>query len=568
MKLAAIIAVASAVLVAACAAPPAARSVDGVAPPPPAAKKRLAASVFSDPAGFHRELTNPGGTTGSVPGLAELWQMMNASLAYSDDNDVYQPLLAQAVPTVENGNWRVLPDGRMETTWRLKPNILWHDGTAFTSQDLVFSAQVNRDKDIGIVIPAALDLVESVVAPDPSTVVVRWKTPFIEADTMFTPGLVVPLAKHMLDAPFNEDKATFLNHAYWREGFIGTGPYRLGEWVPGSHMVLQAYDRYFEGRPKIDEIEIKFISDFQVVIANLLAETVDKHIGRGFGVEQATQLRDTAKHQRVLLGEGLMGGVAPIFPQFINPDQPLVLNLEFRRALLMAIDRQEMNETINYGFGQVAHSWLQPDRAEYKPIEQRIVRYDFDPRRATQMIEGLGYTRGADGMFRDSAGQRLRFELSTTDQLLIQPRSAFSVGDYWKRLGMDVETINVPNQLIPDREYRSQFPGFHLVLSGHNVRSATIRQYHSSNTPLPANRFQGGNRSRYQNPAFDALLDRYVATIPMNERLGLLGEILHHQTDQLTMMTLFYQGSYTVLGHTKLKGVTSGKVWNVHLWDL
>lgn len=562
-----IVVVLASILVTGCVSPGGERTVEGGGGAP-VQKKRLAASVFSDPAGFHRELTNPGGTTGSVPGLAELWQMMNASLAYSDDNDVYQPLLAEAVPTVENGNWRVFSDGRMETTWRLKPGIFWHDGTAFTSQDLVFSAEVNRDKDIGAVIPAALELVETVEAPDPLTVLVKWKTPFIEADTMFTPGLVVPFPKHILQSPFNDDKATFLNHAYWREGFIGTGAYRLGEWVPGSHMILQAYDRYFEGRPRIDEIEVKFIGDFQVVLANLLAETVDKHIGRGFGVEQAIQLRDTAQHQKVLMGEGLMGGVAPIFPQFINPDPPIVFNLEFRRALLMAIDRQEMNDTINYGFGQVAHSWLQPDRAEYRGVEQRIVRYDYDPRRAAQMIENLGYTKGSDGIYRDAGGQRLRFELSTTDQLLIQPRSAFSVGDYWKRFGMDVETINVPNQLIPDREYRSQFPGFHLVLSGHNVRSATIRQYHSINTPLPGNRFQGGNRARYQNPAFDALIDRYVTTIPITQRIAVLGDILNHQTDQLTMMTLFYQGSFTILGHSKLKGVTGSKVWNAHLWDL
>src|SRR5436309_3504480 len=165
---------------------PAAEAPGGGVPVPPV-RQRLIASIFSDPKGLFQELTNPAGTTGSVPGLAEVQDLMHAGAAYLDDVDVLQPRLVEALPSIQNGLWTVLPDGRMETTWKLRPNILWHDGTPFSAEDLVFAARVNADKEIGIVNPPPLSSVESIEAPDPRTVVVRWKEPFIEADSMFAP---------------------------------------------------------------------------------------------------------------------------------------------------------------------------------------------------------------------------------------------------------------------------------------------------------------------------------------------------------------------------------------------
>jgi peptide/nickel transport system substrate-binding protein len=201
-------------------------------------------------------------------------------------------------------------------------------------------------------------------------------------------------------------------------------------------------------------------------------------------------------------------------------------------------------------------------------VQDRIVRYPFDPRRAAEKIQALGHSRGADGLFRDSSGEKLSLQVRTTEQNTIQARTIFPLVDYWKRIGLDVDGLVVPNQLIPDREYRAQFPGFELVSSGHSVKSTAIRQYHSASTPLPANRFQGSNRARYQDPELDASIDRYLTTIPMRERLTALGDILHQQTEQVTMFPLFYQVDGAVLGSVRLKNVTGGKMWNAHLWDL
>jgi peptide/nickel transport system substrate-binding protein len=556
-----------ATLGASCA--PATRNTEPGSVPVPrsTAPKRLVASIFADPAGMHQELTNRGGV-GSVPGMNELHHLLHAGLSVQDDREVYQPWLAEALPSIENGLWTVAPDGRMATTWRMKPGIVWHDGTPFSTDSLTLALDINRDREIGVVTLPVLDQIEAVETPDPRTITVRWARPFIEADQLFSQGFVMPVPAHLVQSAYQEDKKSLFNLPYWREEYVGLGPFKLQEWVPGSAMTLVANDRYALGRPKLDQMEIRFIKEINTIIANLMAGSVEKHLGRGFGVEQLLQVRDAAPDMNVQVGGGLLSDPIPMFTQFVDTDPPLVTNLEFRRALLEAIDRQEMTDSLNYGLGPIAHTWLQPDRPEFPAVESRIVRYGYDPRRSAQTIERLGYTKGADGIFRSAQGEPLKLELRTTDQRLIQPRSAFSVADYWKRLGVDVTTNNVPNQLIPDREYRSGFPAFELVAGGITARSTAVSSWLGSASPLPETRFVGGNRSRYRNPELDSFITRYVTTVPVSERLAALGDVIHHQTENLTMMTLFYEGSVILLGAKRLKGVTSQRVWNAHLWDV
>src|SRR5947208_4671701 len=281
------------------------------------------------------------------------------------------------------------------------------------------------------------------------------------------------MARHILEQTYAQDKDHFITHPYWREEFVGTGPYRLAEWVAGSHVLLRANDLYVFGRPKIDEIEVKFIPDYSIITANLMAGTVEKLMGISLSAEQGTALRDTAPNLNVVLAERL-GGVVPMWMQFLGTDPPILLNLEFRRALYRAIDRKEMNETINYGIGPIADTWLQPDKAEFRAIENQIVRYEYDPRRAAQAIESLGYTRGSDGTLVDPAGQRLHIEIRTNDREVVHVPTALAVVEYWKRLGVDAEMYSVPPQRTNDAAYRSTFPAFDIPYTSPSPDSATI----------------------------------------------------------------------------------------------
>jgi peptide/nickel transport system substrate-binding protein len=548
-----------------CGAPSSARPEARSETATAAAPTRLVAAVKSDPAGLHLHLTQPSQPV--VPGLAQIYQLVNAALATADDQDAMQPQLAEAVPSVENGLWKVLPDGRMETTWRIKPGAVWHDGAPFDADDLLFSYRVFQDRELPIFHLGALDLVESVQAVDPRTVVVTWQRPFIEADTMFSSALIMPLPRHLLEPTFDDDRTSLLSLPYWRGEFVGTGPYRVVDWIPGSHLLLSANDRYVLGKPRLSEIEIRFLTDFNTITANLMAGSIEMLLGTQLLAEQALTVRDSAPTLNVVLAPRL-GGVLPLYPQHLNPTPAVVANAVFRRALLQAINRVEMNDAINHGIGPIAHTWLQPDRPEYVAVAPQIVQYAYDPREAERTIAGLGYTKGTDNLLRDADGQQLAIEIRTTDQEILHVPSALAVADYWSRLGIAAEVNTLPQLRLTDRPYLATYPAFHMTTGGQGLESSAMLRWRSSQTPVPENQFAGQNRGRYQNPVLDGLVERYAGTIPRAERLQVLGQILHLQTDQLTMLPLFYRADGVILGPKRLKNVTGPNVWNVHLWAM
>src|SRR5581483_2847706 len=463
---------------AACAAPQpqggSPRSPDAVA----AAPKHLTAAIFGEPRHLGTNRTDPGGALGNVPGGEAVEELLQVGLVTINDKGLLEARLAEAVPTFENGLWSLLPDGRMQTTWRIRDGAQWHDGTPVTSDDLIFTATVYRDKEVVEIFPvASIALIEDVQAPDPRTVTVTWSQPFIEADSLFSGVLALPLPKHLLEEAYAEDKAHLMDTPYWTDAFVGTGAYKLKAWAPGSHVGLEAFDRYIMGRPKIDQIEVKFIYDANALIANVASGVVDLTMGRGLDIEQSLSVKEQRADVEPLYAPA---GWVPIYPQFVNPSPRVVADVRLRRALLLAIDRQQIVDSVTHGLVPIAHSFVHPSEPPYPAIESSIVRSGYDPRRATPLIDDMGYSRGADGMYRDGGGQPLSVELWTTAQRDHHLKSIFPVADNWQRVGVTVETNVVPIQRVPDREYLFNFPAFILIGLGNGLRSAGVKRYHSS----------------------------------------------------------------------------------------
>jgi peptide/nickel transport system substrate-binding protein len=519
------------VFAAACEASSQSRSASSEAPIARSSPKRLTAAIRGTPAGLSQQKTMR--TVGNIPGLDAIEELTHAGMTHADDRGLLHPQLAEAVPTVENGLWRVFPDGRMETTWKLKPNARWHDGAPVTAGDFAFGARVESDRELGVPGNATFDLIEAIALPDPVTITVRWKQPFIEADAMFSYAIALPIPRHLVEGAYTEDKASFLGVPYWTQDFIGAGPYHMREWVLDSHMILQAFDGYVLGRPKISDIEIRFIPDPNAIVANLLAEAADLTLGRSLlTVEQAQEVLNQWRDARLATS---YVSWAVVHAQFINTNPPIVADVRFRKALIQAIDRQQMMETFMGGQSSVTHTFVGPDSAEYREVEPSIVKYDYDPRRAGQMIEALGYARGNDGLFVDGSGQRLILPIQTTIRSEINPKMLLAVADYWKQIGVETDQFFVPIQRINDRELRATFPAFEVLGAGDiGVSPDVVRRYHSSLVALPENRFQvTGNNPRYRSPELDSLIERYVITIPRSERMSLLGQIVHQLSDQL-----------------------------------
>lgn len=547
------------------------RAGDGGPADEPAAKsrsftpKRLKIGILSNLPSPSNRLSAP------LTGGTEIEQAVSAGLVAVDDRRQLRPQLAEAMPTVENGLWQLLPDGRMETSWRLREGVRWHDGTPLTAEDLTFSARVAQDKDLPAFGNLALKSVESVEAVDARTVIVRWKQPYIEADTLFSTAVAVPLPRHLLETPYLDEKASFTQIPFWTTEFVSSGPFKLREWQTASYAILEAFDQYVLGRPRIDEVEVRFVADNNTMLANVLADAVDLLIGiRHLSYDQAVEVRQRWRSGTAEFGPN---GWYVTHPQLLNPTPPIVTNVQFRRALLMAIDRQAMTDTLAGGFAPVAHNIFEPADPEFQPTDSSVVKYDYDPRRAADIIQGLGYARGPEGMFIDANGQRLSVEVRTTGDIEQTGKNMFASQAYWQQLGLTVDAVTIPPQRQLDASYRANFPAFETIQGGAGKAGLVAR--HSSKARLPENNFRGvggTNYPRYMNPEHDALIERYLTTIPYQERLEVMGQIVHHLTDRVVFMGLYYIARPTVVS-TRVTNVVGRDVGivaihNIHEWDI
>jgi ABC-type transport system substrate-binding protein len=129
-----------------------------------------------------------------------------------------------------------------------------------------------------------------------------------------------------------------------------------------------------------------------------------------------------------------------------------------------------------------------------------------------------------------------------------------------------VDHVLVTPQQAEGREYRATFPGFDVRRQPGDRRF--LQRVHGSKTPLPENNFVGNNYARYRNAEFDALIDRYFVTIPQDQRSQVLGQIVQQMTDQVVILTLFFQTSPIMVAN-RLNGLTGpAQGWNVHEWDV
>ncbi len=509
---------------------------------------------------------NPAASRGGSESLQDL---VHAGLSIVDNQGGLRPQLAEAVPSLENGLWKVLPNGRMETTWMIRDGARWQDGKPFTAEDLVFTIRVGQDPELAEFDSLAYRSLDRAEAIDAKTVKLTWNRTYIDADSMFTRGLIPPLPRHILEGPLADSKAGFNQLAYWGEEFVGAGPYRIREWVRGSHVTLVATNDYLHGRPKIEQIEVRFVSDLNALAANVLAGEIEVTLGKSLSLEPAlaVQARWTSGRMEVTPANPIQ-----IHPQFLNPDPAIVGDVRFRRALYQAIDRQELIDALLAGQSVVAHSWLSPiDPPQYKPIEASIVRYTYDPQSSVRAIEGLGYTRGPEGQFRDASGQELALEYRTV-AADINEKILLSVSHGWRGIGVGVDPIIVPPQRLTEMPYRAIFPALEMTRGSGDL--GTLGWIHSKAARTAENNYRGSggtNYPRYMNPEFDALIDAFSIAIPLDERIRLGGQIVHHMTDQLIEMPLFYDTEPTLI-RNNLKNITarqlrSSHAWNGHEWD-
>jgi peptide/nickel transport system substrate-binding protein len=490
-------------------------------------------------------------------------------LMVRNDKYEYQPQLAVSGISLADGTWRVNADGTMATTWKLRPNIKWHDGMPFTSADLVFTLTALTDPEIDIPILPRAELMRSAAAPDPLTFSIEWSGPFTGADATF--GLV-PMPRHLLESAYLADKADFRNNRWFTTDFVGLGPYRLDAWQQGSHIEFSRFDDYYQGRPPFDRVVVRFLGDSNTMVANILSGAVDIVLPEGVGIDPALEVQrrweGTGNQVRFDVRENVRMMDIQHRPDLARPVNGLT-NRSVRQALLQAIDRQAVSEAVTRGVGPLADSWVLPDAPIRRDLEGAIPQLPYDPARAGALLASLGWVRNADGVLQHSqTGDR--FEITINSNVTPDSGGEMAViADGWKAIGAQPQFDTATTRANPNQS--SMFPGVNLA--GPQATSLYESRLHSRNISSPANRWSGMNRSGYENPRADILFDQLASEFDASRRLDVHRQLLQEVMSDVAFIPLYWQ----IVAVLSVKGVRSHKMvsstlgsastWNFFDWD-
>jgi peptide/nickel transport system substrate-binding protein len=389
---------------------------------------------------------------------------------------------------------------------------------------------------------------EEVVAPDPRTVVIRWKQPYPDAGSLDRDFQALP--RHILAEPLQSlDPLAFTSLPFWTSEYVGLGPYRVTGWEPGAFLMGQAFDNYVLGRPKIDQIKLVFITDPQTALANIMAGEVHLVADPIFGVPEGLTLEQfwaQSQGGTVLYSPvGMRTSVVQLRPEHV--ESPALLNLAVRRAVRLGMDAATAVEVLTEGKALLTHTIVSPRVDYYAEIERAIETYAYDPRRAQQLMEEAGFRKGPDGFFVGGDGKPIQFSVASSAGERQEQEVAVYV-DNLRRAGFDVSQRVVSVQQIRDPRNRALIPGLQ-IRGGADEHVA----YTSEQIPRPENRWHGDNRGGWSSAEYDRVHQAYMMTLDRSERVRQVAQLERIMNEDAAVVPLMFN-SYVVPHVAALQG--------------
>ena len=334
-------------------------------------------------------------------------------------------------------SWAMSEDG-LRLTLHMNQGIRWEDGEELTADDVVFTARMAADPKVGS--PYAEDFlhIASITAPDRYTVEVVYSSYYARALETFTSAI---LPKHILEG--KDVRASDFSRRP-----VGAGPYRLKSWESGSRLTLVASPTYFQGRPHIDEVIYRVIPDSGTMFMEARSGRIDL---MGLSPEQYLCQTNTPWWEKNFHKYRYLASVY-VYLGF-NMDHPFFKDVRVRRAISMAISREDLVKGALLGQGVPAIGPYKPGTAFFhptlKPVKQNVTE-------ARRLLREAGFEdRDGDGIL-EKDGKPFAFTILTNQGNSERILVSIIIQNQLRRVGIDVRVRTVEwAAFIPSRRIRT-----------------------------------------------------------------------------------------------------------------
>ncbi|ACS80826.1 peptide-binding protein [Maridesulfovibrio salexigens] len=405
-------------------------------------------------------------------------------------------------------SYEVLDGGKL-LRFKLRKDIRWTDGVPLTAEDVEFTYKTMIDPKTPTAYAGDFLNVKEFKLIDKYTFEVRYEKVF--ARSLITWALSI-LPKHILE---NED----LNTTKYRRNPVGSGPYKLKEWIPGRRVVLEANDDYFEGRPYIDEKVYRVIPDLSTQFLELKSGSLDE---MGLTPQQYTFQtkggnweRDFQKFKYLSFSYTYLG---------FNMESPFFKDVRVRRAINYAIDKEEIVKGVLLGMGYPAMGPYKPGTWVYN---DKLKPYGYKPEQAKALLKEAGWTdTDGDGII-DRDGRPFSFTIITNQGNSLRIKAATIIQNRLKGIGIEVKIRTVEwAAFLKEFIMKGRFDA--TILSWNILQDPdSYTVWHSSKA------VDGGlNFIKYKNSELDELLEKGRTTLDQSERKVIydrIQEIMHEE---------------------------------------
>jgi peptide/nickel transport system substrate-binding protein len=446
-------------------------------------------------------------------------------------------------------SWTFSPDCR-NLTFKLRPNVKWHDGTPFTAADVVFTWRTMIHPKTPTAYKEDFYAVESAEAVDPLTVHITYKK--VHAKALQSWALWM-LPRHLLE-PYVADGKLREAPQNWSNP-VGTGPYRFGELRSGEKIVLLANSDYYDGPPYISRLVYRIIPSQATIFLELKARGIDV---AGLTALQYKRQTDYPAFRKAYNRFRYPANVYTYFG--FNLKDPRFADKRVRQAFAHAIDRQEMIDGVLLGFGREATGPYKPGTWAYNA---NVRRYPYDPARARALLAEAGWTHTNQEGLLVKDGKPFTFELLTNQGNDERKKVAEIIQAALRDVGVGVE-IRVLEWAAFLKEYIKKRRFEAIILGwGIGLDPDQYEIWHSSKMgPDQLNHIS------YANPEVDALLERGRSFCQESERKPYYDRLQEVLAEEQPVVFLYFRDALPVVSR-RVHGIVpspNGIRYNFHDW--
>ncbi|WP_119673854.1 peptide ABC transporter substrate-binding protein [Deinococcus sp. RM] len=514
--------------------------------------------------------------TNNLAITSEINGYMGAGLTYQDDDGVTKADIATRVPTLANGDYKVVKDAkgdvvRNSVTYTIRKDAKWSDGTPIKIADFQFWLKLENDDRVPVPDRDPWNRAK-ITANDADTFTITFEPPYLFADQV-SPGLapshIMSAAWNAFDAKTKNEKDAKVTNEEWKK-FISSfttarnlpkvvaGPFKPTAWRTGNSLTMTRNPVYWN-QPKNPEnylqiVTYRFIPNTNTLKVNILSGQLDAVSAVGLTFDQGTDLaRNERNKYKTYFVPGAVWEHIDINARGQRAKDLDLDDPRMRQALLYSIDRDALVKALFQGKQPVSNSWIGPVSKLYK---KDVTDYNLNVAKAKQLFAALGWTPGSDGILQ-KGGKKLSLNFSTTAGNSTRERVQQILQAQWKSVGVQVNIQNYPASVVfgPDFLSKGESGKWDMAMYAwtNNPVFEEGNLWKSEGIPTAANGYSGQNNPGWNNAEYDKLYKQAKVEFNQADRIKLFDRMQAVWNSEVPALPLYFR----VNVYTKVPGLVN-----------